>query len=138
MASFLIKIQDNLSIRFRLYEDAAPVTAAAFEKTIPFSRTFLHARISGEEIWTDDGPQLDILQENVSVFAEPGEIVVGPIKPVRNKVANCIGIFYGKGQLLDGANIFGKVFDEDMFLLEALGEIIWREGEQLLSFEMIR
>ena len=137
MHQFLIKIQDNLTIRFRLYHDAAPVTAKAFSDTIPFSRPFLHARISGEEIWTDDGPQLDIAQENVSVFAEPGEIVVGPIKPARNRVANCIGIFYGKGQLMDGANIFGRVIDEDMPLLEALGELIWREGEQVLTFEML-
>ncbi len=137
MSNFLIKIQDNLIIRFRMYNDAAPVTSAAFANTIPFSRPFLHARISGEEIWTDEGPQLEIIQVNVSVFAEPGEIVVGPVNPVRNKVSNCIGIFYGKGQLLDGGNIFGKVYDDDMQLLEALGEIIWREGEQVLSFEMI-
>ena len=94
MDQFLIKIQDNLNIRFRLYNNEAPITTKAFASNIPFSKPFLHARISGEEIWTDDGPQLDIQQENVSVFAEPGEIVVGPIKPARNRVANCIGIFY--------------------------------------------
>jgi hypothetical protein len=137
MDQFLIKIQDNLIIRFRLYKKEAPVTAAAFSSIIPFTRPFLHARISGEEIWTDDGPHLDIVQENVSVFAEPGEIVVGPLKPARNRVANCIGIFYGKGQLMDGANIFGKVVEEDMPLLEALGELIWREGEQVLAFEKL-
>ena len=138
MDQFLIKIQDNLTIRFRFYHKEAPLTAKAFASKIPFSKPFLHARISGEEIWTDDGPQLDIQQENVTVFAEPGEIVVGPLKPERNKVANCIGIFYGKGQLMDGANIFGKVVDEDMPLLEALGELIWREGEQVLTFEKIK
>jgi len=137
MSDFLIRIQDNLSIRFKMYEEAAPVTSKAFTGTMPFSRTFLHARISGEEIWTDDGPHLDIIQENVSVFAEPGEIAMGPLQPERNKISNCIGIFYGKGQLQDGGNIFGKVFEEDMPLLKALGEIIWREGEQMLSFEII-
>ena len=36
---------------------------------------------------------------------------------------------------MDGANIFGRVVEEDMPLLEALGELIWREGEQVLTFE---
>ena len=134
---FLIRTAKNQAIRFRLYTDTAPVTAAAFLELLPFARLFLHARVSGQEIWTDNAPGLDIIQENVSVFSEAGEIVIGPSRPSRNKINHSMGIFYGEGKLLDGGNIFGKVQDEDMPLLQTLGEKIWKEGGQFLAFERI-
>ena len=115
----------------------APVTSEAFAKTLPFSQTFVHARVSGQEIWTDSAPQLDIIQENASVFAEPGEIVLGPLKPLRTKTAKCLGIYYGEGKGLDACNIFGKVMDKDFPLLKTLGDKIWRQGAQMLTFEIL-
>jgi len=135
MNGFLIRTKNNQIIRFRFYIDAAPITSAAFLKALPLSRNFFHARVSGQEIWIDDVPSLNIIQENSSVFAEPGEIVIGPASPARNKIANCMGIFYGEGRLLDAGNIFGKVVDEDLNLLKTLGDIIWRQGGQELTFE---
>jgi hypothetical protein len=137
MTGFLIKTQNGQTIRFRSYNDTAPITAEAFSLTLPFSKTFFHAQVSGQEIWIDDAPPLDIPQENSSVFAEPGEIVIGPVNPARNKVAGFMGIFYGEGKLVDGGNIFGKVVDEDMVLLKTLGEKIWKQGAQELRFEQI-
>jgi len=137
MANFQIRTSDNQCIRFRLYEDEAPATCRAFSGHLPFLRLFFHARVSGREIWIDDAPRLDVIQENASVFAKPGEIVIAPIRPVRNKITGCIGIFYGEGQLLDCGNIFGKVWEEDLPLLEALGDAIWRNGAQELTFEHI-
>ena len=137
MTGFIIKTTENISIRFRYHLDAAPISSAAFAKAIPFSRTFIHAKVSGLEIWTDDAPPLDIIQENASVFTEPGEIVIGPLKPERCKTAKCMGIYYGEGKGLDACNIFGKVFDEDLPLLKALGESILRKGAELLYFELM-
>ena len=100
MSSFIIRTEDDQTIRFQLYIDVAPITSAAFIKTLPFSRTFIHARVSGQEIWTDDGVNLDIIQENSSVFTVPGEIVSGPLKPSQtlfrvftkqNKFFNAVG-----------------------------------------------
>lgn len=136
MTSFQIKTIEGKTIRFNLYADDAPVTSAAFLKVLPFSAVFYHARVSGEEIWISDAPVLDILQENCSVFAEEGEIVIGVKKPTRNKVVGCIGIFYGKGQLLDCGNIFGKVRAEDLPILKELGDKIWRQGGQELWFDV--
>jgi len=136
MSNFVIRTEDDQTIRIQLYVDAAPITSAAFIKSLPFSRTFIHARVSGQEIWTDDGVNLDIIQENSSVFTVPGEIVSGPLKPSRNKTSNCIGIYYGEGKGLDGCNIFGKVFNDDLPKLKALGEKIWKLGEQQLTFEL--
>jgi hypothetical protein len=138
MTGFSIRIPDNQTIRFRFYNDTAPLTAEAFSKILPFSRTFFHARVSGQEIWTDDSPKLDIPQENSSVIPEPGEIAIGPVKPERNKVAGLMGIFYGEGKLIDGGNIFGKVFEEDLALLKELGDKIWKQGAQELKFEILK
>ena len=134
MKGFQIKTSTGQTIRFNYYLDAARQTSEAFEKALPFTKTFFHARVSGFEIWIDDAPKLDIPQENSSVFAEPGEIVIGPMNPARNKIVGCIGIFYGEGKLVDCGNIFGKVFDEDIPILKSLGDEIWRHGAQELTF----
>lgn len=133
MTGFQIKTTSNSIIRFSFYADA-PVTGMAFAALLPFTRTFMHARVSGQEIWIDNAPELDIIQENASVFTEPGEVVYGPMKPARTKTANCMGIYYGEGKGLDCCNIFAKVFDEDMHLLKQLGEDIWKEGVKELTF----
>lgn len=137
MPGFIIRTKNQKIIRFGYYDQAAPVTVAAFAKLLPFTRVFFHARVSGQEIWTDHAHGLDIIQENSSVFTEPGEIVLGPLKPVRTKTYDCLGIYYGEGRGLDCCNIFGKVVDEDMPLLKELGEEIWKTGSQQLTFEAI-
>lgn len=135
MKGFQIKTLDGIQIRFKYYMDIAPVTSEAFAKQLPFTRTFMQARVSGQEFWTDNAPGLDIIQENASVFTEPGEAVIGPLKPSRVKTSKCMGIYYGEGKGLDCCNIFAKVFDDDLPLLKTLGEKIWKHGEQELTFE---
>lgn len=137
MTGFSIQAEGQPVIRFHFYNDSAPRTSEAFWNMLPFSRTFFHARISGQEIWTDDAPKLDIPQENSTVIADPGEIAIGPINPQRNKVAGLMGIFYGDGKLVDGSNIFARVFDEDLPLLKELGEKIWKQGARELKFEKL-
>jgi hypothetical protein len=135
MTGFKIITKDNKEIRFSYYLDAAPITCKAFEQILPFTRIFYHAKISGQEIWIDNVPQLDIIQENASVFTEPGEVVFGPVKPIRTKTANCFGIYYGNGKGLDAANIFAKVIDMDLQKLLELGYSIWRNGSRELTIE---
>src|ERR1700749_597775 len=135
MAGFQIKIAGDQIIRFHYYQQDASVTSKAFAALLPFTRTFFHARVSGQEIWIDNAPSLDIIQENASVFTEPGEVVYGPLNPKRAKTSNCMGIYYGEGKGLDCCNIFAKVFDEDMELLKALGDAIWKNGTQEIAFE---
>ncbi|MEL4486169.1 DUF3830 family protein, partial [Shewanella algae] len=89
MRGFKITTQDGQDINFEFYLDVAPITSEAFQSILPFTRIFNHARISGQEIWIDNVPQLDIIQENASIFTEPGEVVFGPTKPSRTKTANC-------------------------------------------------
>lgn len=135
MSGFKIITRQGTEIRFSCYQDEAPETVSAFLQTLPFSREFFHARVSGEEIWTDDGPRIDVRQENASVFTTAGEVVIGPAMPKRVKTTGCVGIYYGEGRGLDAANIFARVMEEDMLLLQQLGEEIWKGGVQMLRFE---
>src|SRR6478752_2174292 len=130
MTGFVITTSDK-TIRFNYYVDA-PITCKAFDELLPFSRTFMHARVSGQEIWIDNSPPLDIIQENASVFTTPGEVVYGPLHPKRAKTSNCMGIYYGEGKGLDCCNIFACVIDEDKELLASLGTNIWQHGKQEL------
>lgn len=134
MNGFKIITEENVEIRFQYYRDVAPITCDAFDQILPFTRTFHHARVSGEEIWIDDVPELNIIQENASVFTEPGEVVLGPAKPLRTRTANCMGIYYGNGKGLDAANIFARVVDADASKLAELGNKIWKSGSQKITF----
>lgn len=133
MKGFKIITTDKQEIKFELYLDDAPITSKAFIDILPFTKTFYHARVSGQEIWIDDVPKLDIIQENASIFTEPGEVVFGPSKPARTKTANCFGIYYGDGKGLDACNIFAKVIDADKQKLIHLGNSIWKDGAQELT-----
>ena len=137
MTGFKITTQDGQEIKFELYLDDAPITSTAFQSILPFTRTFNHARVSGQEIWIDDVPKLDIIQENASVFTAPGEVVFGPTKPSRTKTADCFGIYYGDGKGLDACNIFAKVVDTDRQKLINLGNDIWKNGSQELTLSLI-
>ncbi len=133
MKGFKITTLDHQEIKFEFYLDTAPLTSEAFLGILPFTRTFQHARVSGQEIWIDDVPKLDIIQENATVFTEPGEVVFGPMKPIRAKTANCFGIYYGEGKGLDACNVFAKVMDSDKQKLIDLGNSIWKNGAQELT-----
>jgi len=133
MTGFKIITEDHQEIRFECYTDAAPVTSEAFLSLLPFTRTFYHARVSGQEIWIDNVPPLDIIQENASIFTEPGEVVFGHSKPKRTKTADCMGIYYGEGKGLDASNIFAKVWDSDRQLLFEFGNHLWKNGSQQLT-----
>jgi hypothetical protein len=137
MKGFKITTPYNQEITFELYLEAAPVTSKAFMGILPFTRTFYHARVSGQEIWIDNVPKLDIIQENASVFVKPGEVVIGPSKPTRTKTANCFGIYYGDGKGLDACNIFARVVESDKQKLIDLGDRIWKNGSLELKISMV-
>ena len=58
MKGFKLITLDNQEIIFEFYLDAAPMTSKAFVEILPFSRLFQHARVSGQEIWIDNVPQV--------------------------------------------------------------------------------
>jgi 2',3'-cyclic-nucleotide 2'-phosphodiesterase (5'-nucleotidase family) len=137
MQGFKLVTPTNVEIRFELYLEAAPITSAAFLEILPFTKTFYHARVSGQEIWIDNMPPLNIIQENASVFTQVGEVVLGPSMPMRSKTKNCFGIYYGDGKGFDACNIFAKVVDEDKEKLFELGNFIWENGSLQLTISKL-
>lgn len=141
MNGFIARI-DNLQrdnreesrLRFQYYLEEAPLTVKAFRDHLPFSLELLHARFSGNEIWSPTAPALDVIQENATIYTRPGEVVIGPISPKRVKTAGCMGIYYGEGKGLDACNVFARIVDEDAELLRQVGEEIWREGGRTIRF----
>jgi hypothetical protein len=136
MNEFKLITKEGQKIEFEFYYEAAPVTCNAFNKLLPFTTVLFHAKTSGQEIWTDKVPQLDIIQENASIYTEPGEVVFGPMNPVRSKTANCFGIYYGEGKGLDACNIFAKVVPGDRGKLIELGNAIWKYGGQEVTIQI--
>jgi Protein of unknown function (DUF3830) len=132
MITLYLRTLTGTEIKFQLYTDDAPVTCDSFIKMLPLEITLIHARTSGEELWTPDGPELKIALENATVNIESGEIGIAPIHP-RNKISKCLVISYGQAKLFDCANIFGQVFKEDESKLKDLGNKIWTEGKQLVK-----
>jgi hypothetical protein len=51
MAGFKIITEQGKEIKFEFYLEDAPLTSIEFYKILPFTRTFYHARVSGQEIW---------------------------------------------------------------------------------------
>ncbi len=132
METFFLETKDKIRLEFVLYQAEAPTTVQAFLDSLPFTRNWIHASVSGQEIWIDDAPSLLVPQENASVFVLPGEVVIGPAEPKRNRVAGCMGIYYGEGRGLDAGNIIAKVVDQDFEKLKRLGKEIWHNGAQRL------
>ena len=67
MSGFLIK-SDLYVIRFHLDFSTAPLTSSAFEKELPFAKTFYHARVSGFEIWIDNAPELNYSYRKMPLY----------------------------------------------------------------------
>jgi hypothetical protein len=135
MAIMVLETAKAQQIRFDLLNTEAPVTVDAWIRLLPLKLKLLHARTSGEELWTPDGPGLNIALENASVHIEPGEMGIAPVHP-RNKISKCVVLAYGPARLHDCANLFARVIKEDEEHLRALGNVIWMEGAQTVLLHL--
>jgi hypothetical protein len=98
---------------------------------------FIHAKISGQEIYAPKGPRLKITQENASVRLKPGEIGYAPSMPRKSGIENNIALVYGKAVLWDSVNVFGKIFPRDRDNLKKLAKKI-KSGSAVISIEVVR
>ncbi len=89
MTGVKIITEHGQEIKFEFYLDEAPLTSKEFIGYFRLHELFIKSIRTRN--WIDNVPQLDIIQENASVFTIPGEVVFGPTKPIRTKTANCFG-----------------------------------------------
>ena len=57
-----------------LYEEEAPEPCRAFLALLPTRIRLFHARFAGEEVFTEEGPLLEVPLENASSRLEVGEM----------------------------------------------------------------
>ncbi len=60
MTELYLATLDGQEIRFNFYDLEAPKTCKAIKEILPIEIKLLHARTSGEEIWTPNRPELNI------------------------------------------------------------------------------
>ncbi len=134
MTVLCLTTSDNQEIKLHFYDSQAPEACMAIKQILPLDIKPFHAKTSGEELWTPEGPELKIIEENATVNIEPGEIGIAPVH-LRNKISKCLVITYGQAKLFDCANIFGQVIKEDKDKLRDLGNKIWLEATQIVSLQ---
>lgn len=134
---FQVSAPGGQAIPFEYNLRFAVETCEAFDELLPFSCVFKHVETSGPELWTENAPVLDILQQYSTAQAEAGEVLLGPVQPLRNRISGSLRIFYGEGQSLDAGNVFARVFKGELDKLAALGNRIRKEGSLELSFEQL-
>lgn len=120
------------------YEEAAPLTVAAFDAVLPFRQKLIQARWSGESAWVPLGEyQLGVGVENATSYPSPGEILFYPGGFSETEI-----LFpYGRacfastmGQL--AGNHFLTVIEGRDLLNEVGRRVVW-EGAQEIVFERI-
>ena len=123
------------SLRFRLEEEDAPNTVAAFRKLLPLDSKIIHVRWSGEAGWIPMGDlDVGIGPENATSYPHPGELVLYPGGVSETELLLGYGYvnFASKAGQLAG-NHFATIVDgiED---LRPLGTMLLWEGAQEIGF----
>lgn len=133
-----IRTIDGKILTVTLYEEDAPNTCKIFLSKLPIKIKLYHARIAGEEIFTEEGPLLNIPIENATNELEPGEIGAFAWSPrSSNDFKGGIVITYGPhANLIKCSNVFARVAEEDMETLKAVSLRMWKGGSEEFEFFM--
>lgn len=118
------------------FEDAAPLTVAAFRKLLPYRSRLIQARWSGESAWIPLGDlDLGLALENATSHPAPGQILLYPGGYSETEILFPYGatLFASKlGQL--AGNHFATIVEGAERLPELGRKVLW-EGAQAVSFE---
>ena len=123
------------SLRFRLEEEAAPNTVAAFRKLLPLESKIIHVRWSGEAGWIPMGDlDVGIGAENATSYPHPGELVLYPGGVSETELLLGYGYvnFASKAGQLAG-NHFATIVDGIEHLRPLGTQLLW-EGAQEIGF----
>ncbi len=136
MAGFTVQSEKGESFHADVFEKEAPSTSKAFLAILPARIRLFHARFAGEEIFTEEGPLLDIPLENATNKLRVGEIGVFARSPRSPKgFKGGIAIVYGRDAHLIGCpNVFARIEERDLAVLKKVGLRIWKGGAEEFLF----
>ncbi len=122
----------------RLEMEAAPLTCAAFLKSLPWSSECIHVRWSGEAVWLPLG-DLDygVGYENHTSFPAPGQMILYPGGLSETEILLAYGgvRFASKVGQLAGNHFLTIV--EGMENIHPLGRLTLMKGAQPIRFEVM-
>jgi hypothetical protein len=121
----------------RFEDAAAPATAAAFRKMLPYRNRIIHVRWSGEACWIPMGDyDLGVGYENATSYPAPGHVLLYPggVSETELLIGYGAAQFASKAGVLAG-NHFLTVF-EGLEGLRPLGRKTLWEGAQDIGFEI--
>jgi hypothetical protein len=124
----------DLRFEARLELDRAPLTCAAFLKTLPFENRLVQARWSGESAWIPMGDfAFGVAPENATSTPKPGEILLYPAGVSETEILLPYGEtrFASKFGPLAGNHFLTIV--EGAGQLPELGRRVLHEGAQTIT-----
>jgi hypothetical protein len=145
MRRILITFENGESFPATLLEDKAPHTCQIVWEALPFSQTVRHSRWSGREVNLEFSSTSMPKRENQTISTSVGEIVYWRDWPLESEldVLEVLAIYYGaehtrshKGD--EPVNIFAQVDFTNLDLLQKVGERIWLEGTERVTFTRIK
>lgn len=128
-------IIDGHSFSFRLEEENAPRTCAAFKKVLPFEQRLIHVRWSGEACWIPLGDlDFSVEHENATSYPAPGQVLLYPGGVSETEILVSYGptCFASKAGQLAGNHFLTITSDLDR--LAAVGRSTLWEGAKAISF----
>ncbi|SMQ81464.1 Protein of unknown function [Bacillus sp. OV166] len=145
MRQILIKFENGESFPATLLEDKAPQTCQIVWEALPISQTVRHSRWSGREVNFEISSTSMPKRENQTISTSVGEIVYWRDWALESEpdVLEVLAIYYGaehtrshKGD--EPVNVFAQVDFTYLDLLQKVGERIWLDGTERVTFTRLK
>lgn len=126
----------SYTFKARLLKEEAPQTCAAFLQRLPFKTVIVHARWSGEAVWSPLGDyDFGVGSENHTSYPSRGDVLLYPAQLSESEILIAYGPcrFASKAGQLAGNHFL--VIEEGMENLPLLGKACLWQGAQDLLFD---
>lgn len=120
----------------RLERDAAPRSVAFLESLLPLERPIIHARWSGEALWSPFPSTQTLPPENCTCYPRPGQILIygGGVSEPEILVPYGAAAFASKAGMLAGNHVI-TLLDDGQSLAKIGHEVLWA-GSQTLRLSL--
>ena len=127
-------VRGNATAYAELYENKAPIAAAALFEILPVSSPVFHARWGGNEIWTSLKNLNNYAHENETCLPAPGDICIVPTGEKTYDLA----IWYGTGWIFGPefgfkpATVVGRITSNLKDFAIAANEVLTKGADEIV------